>query len=386
MNNNEIAEYIEMGRIALEAMSYEEANRYFIEAQEELALVVPSEISEKLYALLCALRSRLCYFIAEYDGSRLQNALSMLISAWDTLLDVTEKYGNVQNIASIVAGTSIVLGTSLEEVDSLKSTAVDIYNIACENLRFIRRFGKSTIELDLQFAECLCNAAIAGQEIPNRIMLEESRLVLLQAYSILRNNMDSILADRINLDLRIIEHALKIWPVSPDSERKTMALSTFGTRLSKIYKFNLDKIAVWQMLDHDPDELKSWFVYNNGFMIGGFPEGVFGDVDENFVVSAYKCPHCNMRLYKTVFPKGKEPELYIGINRQTSFKPARVFASPCGRFFATNMGNKIIEGPTYQAVFVTGNTNTPKIRQEEHYSHWWEFFNAIGNKDLKRNE
>lgn len=104
---------------------------------------------------------------------------------------------------------------------------------------------------------------------------------------------------------------------------------------------------------------------------------------EQSVASAYKCPVCQKRMYKMVFPEGKDPVLYLGLDKMKSFSPARVFMCPCGRIYATRKGCKLVDGPVYSATLVGDKTNSMGITL---FNMWWEYFNSIGSLTARRRE
>ena len=132
------------------------------------------------------------------------------------------------------------------------------------------------------------------------------------------------------------------------------------------------------LLVSHPEDAARCFCYP-----GDIPDGAFGDVDGNFSVSGYRCPHCAQRLYKTVFPEGNDPRLPIAPDGRRYLEPARVFASPCGRFFAAPKGMRLTDGVFLQAILVfDGNDRA----QAEEFSRWWDFFDARGDLLATRRE
>lgn len=144
-----------------------------------------------------------------------------------------------------------------------------------------------------------------------------------------------------------------------------------------ILKYKLDGLTFWYKIFDDSMSLRDLFNFGRNI-----PNGVLGDVDGNFEVSGYKCPKCGKRLYKTVFPEGKDPLLQVGIRKQFTFSPARVFACLCGRFYATPKGRKITEGPVFSATVVLDENKIGR----KHFGYWWCFFDSIGKQGTRRNE
>ena len=116
---------------------------------------------------------------------------------------------------------------------------------------------------------------------------------------------------------------------------------------------------------------------------GDIPEGVYGDTAGTFRVSGYRCPHCSLRLYKTTFPEGRDPRLYVGPDGGSYMEPARVFGSPCGRFFAAPKGRRLSEGFFLQAVLVLDRQDK---RQGEDFVKWWNDFSTMGDLNARRRE
>ncbi|MBE7069331.1 MAG: TIR domain-containing protein [Ruminococcaceae bacterium] len=134
----------------------------------------------------------------------------------------------------------------------------------------------------------------------------------------------------------------------------------------------------WFKMDETPEELNERFNFHELI-----PEGVFGEVDGNFIASAYKCCYCNTRLYKTTFPEGNDPALLGRLNKDALY-PARVFACPsCGKFYAVPKGRKLVQGPVYQlSPFLDKKNKVGKAL----FDMWWTYFDALGDVNAKRHE
>jgi DNA-directed RNA polymerase subunit RPC12/RpoP len=125
-------------------------------------------------------------------------------------------------------------------------------------------------------------------------------------------------------------------------------------------------------MDCREEELYSMFMFEDGFI----PEGVWGDADQNFIASSYKCFRCGTRLYKAEFPEGREPVLLFGPRKDKGIIPARVFTCPkCGRFFAVPKKRKLIQGPVFMAAPILNKDNRSG---RAIYDSWWEYFNYLG--------
>ena len=109
----------------------------------------------------------------------------------------------------------------------------------------------------------------------------------------------------------------------------------------------------------------------------------YEDVTGNYRITSYCCPRCSSPLYKTIFPKGKEPVLYLKDQGNKFIDPSRVFVCLCGCFYAAPRGMKLSEGLFARAVVV--NDPSDKV-EKERYSSWVSYFNKKGDLFAKRNE
>jgi hypothetical protein len=109
----------------------------------------------------------------------------------------------------------------------------------------------------------------------------------------------------------------------------------------------------------------------------------YEDVTGNYRITSYCCPRCASPLYKTIFPKGKEPVLYLKDQGNQFIDPSRVFVCLCGCFYAAPRGMKLSEGLFARAVVV--NDPSDKV-EKERYSSWVSYFNKKGDLFAKRNE
>ena len=142
----------------------------------------------------------------------------------------------------------------------------------------------------------------------------------------------------------------------------------------------LDKYTCWFVLDLDERGLQEAFTFAGGFI----PEGRWGDTDGNAIASAYKCYKCDERLYKFIFPEGRDPKLYVGPDKDRYLSPARVFLCPgCGKMFATPKGRKMITGPVFQASPFSSEKN--KLGRAI-ADLWFRYLDEIGDISATRKE
>ena len=146
------------------------------------------------------------------------------------------------------------------------------------------------------------------------------------------------------------------------------------------WKEKLDQNTDWYVLDAPEETLREMFTFPGPFL----PEGDYGDVIGNYSACSYRCPSCERRLYRIVFPEGRDPRLHLGGYKQYGIEPARVFGCPrCGRFYATVKGRKLIEGPVFSAALLLNDKNKAG---KTLFEHWWNYFNQIGDLRATRNE
>ena len=183
-------------------------------------------------------------------------------------------------------------------------------------------------------------------EAPNKDFLEQAYQLSLQLTDAYPNNP-------AYAELRtVMEKSLSVWP------RKFAILSPSE---------ELD----WKVTETGEKAARELFLYKT-FDI---PEGKYGDGIGHFRASGYRCPHCDARMYKTVFAPDNAPRLHIAPDRRLFIEPARVFASPCGRFYAVPRGGKLIDG-IFLYADVTGDH--PTVNDWDLFSQWWRFFNYLG--------
>ena len=116
---------------------------------------------------------------------------------------------------------------------------------------------------------------------------------------------------------------------------------------------------------------------------GLLPEGVWGETLGNYAASSYRCPRCGNRMYKTVFPEGNDPLLFLKQYPKQFLDPARVFVCPCGVFYAAPKGEKLSDGILARSVVV----NDPGRREDqERFQSWLAYFNDRGSLYARRRE
>lgn len=201
-------------------------------------------------------------------------------------------------------------------------------------------------ELCFVYAQARFHAAFLYSEIPDKDFLE-------QAYQLSSELTDAYPNDPAYAELRdTVEKSLSVWP------RKTVLLSRPG---------EID----WKLTETGEQTARELFL----FKTFDIPEGKYGDGIGHFRASGYRCPHCDARMYKAVFSPDNAPRLYIAPDRRLYIEPARVFASPCGRFYAVPQGGKLIDG-VFLYADVTGDH--PTANDWDLFSEWWRFFNYLG--------
>ena len=109
---------------------------------------------------------------------------------------------------------------------------------------------------------------------------------------------------------------------------------------------------------------------------GLLPEGVWGETAGNYAASSYRCPRCGNRIYKTVFPEGKEPILFLKQYPKQFLDPSRVFVCPCGIFYAAPGGEKLSNGILAQSVVVR---DLRRKDDQERFQNWLAYFNDRGS-------
>ena len=116
---------------------------------------------------------------------------------------------------------------------------------------------------------------------------------------------------------------------------------------------------------------------------GLLPEGVWGDIVGNYTASAYRCPYCGNRIYRTVFPEGKDPILFLKQYPKQFIDPARIFVCPCGIFYAAPKGEKLSDGVFARAVVAR---DFRRKEDQERYQSWFDYFNDRGSLYARRKE
>ena len=119
------------------------------------------------------------------------------------------------------------------------------------------------------------------------------------------------------------------------------------------------------------------------FPDGILPDGAWGSTVENYRVAAYRCPRCGRRLYKTVFPEGQEPLLYLRQCPGQYVDPARMFICPCGCFYAAPRGEKLNGGLLVRAL-PAGSPESGSDR--ELFRRWMRYFGNRGSLSAVRRD
>ena len=154
---------------------------------------------------------------------------------------------------------------------------------------------------------------------------------------------------------------------------ENLAFRAASAQTLQAVRSRLDMWTTWALLDHDAAQLMQLFASVAVWETDDIPQ--WG----NYVISAYCCPVCGNRLYKTVFPSGNDPVLPTSPG-DGRVSPARVFACNHGHFFVAPKGRKIVQGPVYFAQPRGGNPPA------DLFSWWWRYFDELGDIGARRNE
>lgn len=136
--------------------------------------------------------------------------------------------------------------------------------------------------------------------------------------------------------------------------------------------------AQWDII-HIPPEDRTVLQFPGGLL----PEAIWGETFGNYAASSYRCPCCGNRMYKTVFPEGKDPVLFLKQYPKQFLDPARVFVCPCGVFYAAPKGEKLSDGMFARAV-VAGDLR--RKEDQERFQSWFDYFNDRGSLYARRKE
>ena len=100
------------------------------------------------------------------------------------------------------------------------------------------------------------------------------------------------------------------------------------------------------------------------------------EVIGNYQYTGYKCPTCNRRLYKVIFPEGRDPEIEA---QGEVISPARIFTCPeCFVFFAAPKGSKLIGKDVY--------VREQSLDNPVFFFTLFSYYNSIGDFYARRNE
>ena len=232
--------------------------------------------------------------------------------------------------------------------------AIEIYERLCRWLKPFLCEGASP-ELFNAYALALMNAASAGRAVPDRERLEQS----LRVFTALSSNHPEV--PLYGQNRNSVAYTLTLWPASADG------LKALGIR---------NPMGAWLPLSVDGALADRLFRFPEEI-----PEGAYGERNGNYQLSSYRCPHCGHRLYKTVFPAGNDPRLPLAPDGSRILEPARIFLSPCGRFFASPKGRRLTDGFFVQAILVF---DPAEEAQWDEFIRWCGFFNDLGSLNAKR--
>ncbi len=136
--------------------------------------------------------------------------------------------------------------------------------------------------------------------------------------------------------------------------------------------------AQWDIIQISPEN-RAVLQFPGGLL----PEGVWGETLGNYAASSYRCPRCGNRMYKTVFPEGNDPLLFLKQYPKQFLDPARVFVCPCGVFYAAPKGEKLSDGILARSVVVT---DQDRREDRERFQSWLSYFNDRGSLYARRRE
>lgn len=139
------------------------------------------------------------------------------------------------------------------------------------------------------------------------------------------------------------------------------------------------RTLLWDYYTLDPVRYQHVFDFPGGLV----PAGQWGERVSNYNASAYRCPYCGNRLYRTVFPEGREPKLFIRNVKKQFIDPARVFVCPCGTFFATERGHRLRDLAFIQFRIPE---NSDKEKNNALFNELFEFFDELGDIYAQRKE
>lgn len=285
----------------------------------------------------------------------LRAAMELFLQLED-LQSLTQFIPNVHEFLIATVADLRILAQTAEQIDGGMSLAQQIYEEVCLQLGSLLKTG-GTPELLNQYGVALMDAAMAGRSLPDKKKLEQAKAI----YDTLCSSFPN--ATRYVDNRYIIDSFLFMWPASSDM------LKTLGMQPA---------VGRWLLVQIDPTDAMKIFNFPDYI-----PEGYYGDIVGNYQVSGYRCPHCGQRLYKTIFPEERVVRLPISLDLDGSqyIEPARVFACPCGRFFATQKGKRLVEGQFYQNIF-----DLQKQKQQEGFAYWWNLLNEAGDLYARRRD
>lgn len=368
--------YLRMGEIACAQNSFSEAMHYYEQAERWLKAAddsINNTITRfnlmKLYVEKASLLGTLAAGSLRY----LEPALASLNQALAIGAGIYGAEESCVLLGLTAAENMYRLAVQCEHIPEGEDTAANIFT---ELLRHIEQMPPTAGVTDL-YARTLYHAALAGQTTPDVNMLQQSRAVFRQILE--DKNTDENDRASVSQALQAVEAAIQYWPVNPyHSGQNTMTDYDFGTPNG--FKDFLDKQTVWEVLDKETVPAMG-FIPADGIL----PEtgSDYFSQFENFRGSAYVCPHCGARLYKAVFPAGKDPVILLGKDRQKYLQPARIFASPCGRFYTAPKGRRITDGLIVSSAVMD---DPDDAAQRDLFSFWCAYFDYNSDYNALRNE
>lgn len=406
-----------LGRIMCERGQMKEALWWMEQAFDGLyMMVMKGDTDEKMVFSIQSTLGKLFHemFPVYMRNSQYNEAMDFIVKVWK-MLDYTREYGMVgstelnYHVLMLSMGMVYFHVGNLEKADDLLAQAekglngwkdavpsasaharlVDLYTYRGRILLFMIRYGYVHAVNVLEEARRYLEIAMEEMILMSEVLMTDSQMEpmvqILEAYHKLSSYYAYFCPNFGGLDVILQKETefINYFSLHAEAEAIFLQHNDFPIDLQfenlQQMKDKLDINTLWHEIFVSQEELRNLFSFSGGFI----PEGEFGEVEEQSVASAYKCPVCQKRMYKTVFPEGKDPVLYLGLDKMKSFSPARVFMCPCGRIYATRKGCKLVDGPVHSATLVGDKTNSMGITL---FNIWWEYFNSIGSLTARRRE
>ena len=369
--------YLRMGEIAAARYSFSEAMHYYEQAEKWLKAADESIGNTITRFNLMKLYVEKASLLGTLAAGSLRYLEPSLASLRQALTIGPAIYGAEENCVLLglnAAENMYQLAVQCEHIPNGEATAAGIY---AELLRHIEKMPPRADVSDL-YARTLYHAALVGQTAPDLNMLKQSHAVFSR---ILENqNIDDNYRTGVSQALQAVEDAIRYWPENPyHSGQNTVMDYDFGTPNG--FKDFLDKQTVWEVLD--TKTVPAMDFIPAGGIVPETSSDYFSEF-ENFQAAAYVCPHCGERLFKAVFPAGgHDPEILIGKERCQYLQPARIFASPCGRFYMAPKGNRITDGVI---VYTSIIEDAKDAAQRDLFNFWCAYFDYNSDYNALRNE